>query len=127
MRCEATTQKGEQCRNPTGGVQYCERHRRRPEITTRLNMHLNGGSNYSLRVEDVLLDGEQIEGMSLGTTTDGSPEFVCTGKELVFRGPGKWAEGDEERLDLMDPKVDPEDVEAWILARAGSRRAVGHG
>ena len=87
-------------------------------------MHLNGGSNYSLRVEDVLLDGEQIEGMSLGTTTDGSPDFKLTGKELVFRGPGKWAEGDEERLDLMDDDNASKVVEAWVLARAGSRRVV---
>ena len=118
VRCQATTKKGEQCRNPTGGVKYCGRHRRRPVITCRLNMHLNGGGNYSLRVEDVLLDGEQIEGMSMGTTTDGSPDFKLTGKELVFRGPGKWAEGDEDRLDLLTCHLSQEDINDWILERA---------
>ena len=90
-----------------------------PEITCRSIMHLNGGSKYSMRVDEILLDGEVIPGMTMGTGTDGSPTFICTSKEICFHPPGSHNDPEkEERLDLMDPKVDPEDVDAWILERA---------
>ena len=118
-KCEATTGSGKRCANPTGGPQYCHRHRRRPEITTRLTMHLNGGDKYSMRVEEILLDGLVIPGMTMGTGTDGSPEFLLTSKEICWHPPGSHNDPEqEERLDLMTLHEGKAYIDDWILSRA---------
>ena len=89
----------------------------KPKITTRLHFHLNGGSEYSMRVEQIYVDGVELIGMMMGTGTSGSPEFKLTSKEICFHPSGHHVEGEEERLDLMDEDIASKDVEAWILAR----------
>jgi hypothetical protein len=78
-------------------------------LTTRLTLHLNGGSKFSERHEDILADGEPT-GMTMHTRTDGSPEYRITVKEIH--------DGDAT-LDMLDP--DSDDAETWVWARLAAR------
>ncbi|MCK5653167.1 MAG: hypothetical protein KAJ42_17395 [Gemmatimonadetes bacterium] len=88
-----------------------------PEITCHTMMHLNGGPEYSTLIQRVFIDGEETN-ITLGTHTDGRPDFKITGKRLAYQPPGTWSEEDLETLDLLEEGMEQETWEAWILERA---------
>ena len=97
-----------------------------PKITTKLHLHINGGGKYSTMIDYVMIDGEET-GITLGTHTDGSPEYNVVERRLHFQPPGTWKEEDVQVLDLMDEGSTLEVFEEWILARAPGVREVADG
>lgn len=54
-----------------------------PKITTVLQMHLNGGSKFSSRIDKVFVDGVYF-GVTLHEATNGSPHHKYTARELHY-------------------------------------------
>ncbi len=88
----------------------------KPKITAETVLHVNGGGRYSTLVQKVLIDGEETK-ITLGTHTDGSPDFNVTGRRLAYQPPGTWSEEDRETLDLLELGGKQEVIDAWILER----------
>lgn len=81
-------------------------------LTTRLDLHLNGGSKYSTRVDQIYHGGEPT-GIRIHVQTDGSPRYQVVAKHLSYR---------TEELDLRT--ATPAEAQAWLDERlpGGAKR-----
>ena len=89
---------------------------KKAEITRHLYMHMNGGPDFSMRVDEIWVDGVKTR-ITMGTGTNGSPEFKCTSHELCFHPPGTHGPEEEQRLDLMEEGMTDRRMRRWILKR----------
>ena len=87
-----------------------------PKITAETMLHINGGGQYSTLVQRVFIDGEETN-ITLGTHTDGRPNFNVTGRRLAYQPPGTWSEEDLQTLDLLELGAKQDVIDAWILER----------
>jgi phosphoribosylformylglycinamidine (FGAM) synthase-like enzyme len=76
-----------------------------PELTTKLTMHVNGGSKFSELHYEVLAD-KQPTGITIHKRTDGSPNYRYTAFEVQCG---------EETLDVL--KAPNGAMKRWILDR----------
>lgn len=76
-------------------------------LTFKLHLHLNGGSEYSSRIEK-----NDEWGIALNTETNGSPNYTITTKELYM-----LANHDV----VMDMRKKPWDLDGFVAAYNASR------